>query len=187
MIPQESMLVVQVKMIDLTPTPPVGPAKQGRPITYPEKLFLKALLIMIVKHLHKVHELLSVLNEPTFEIQQLRGAVAPLTENGRYPARRAWERRLKGLPASLPAQIGCFGRYLVELIAPWASSGRAVAVDSTVLHSKEVFGTRKTAKKERCRNLRLIPKPIGRSLAGMAGSMAGNCISPVQWRPSGSR
>ena len=132
MIPQESMLVVLVKMIDLIPTPPVGPTKRGRPITYPEKLFLKALLIMIVKHLHKVHELLSVLNEPTFEIQQLRGL---LTENGRYPARRTWERRLKGLPASLPAQIGCFGRYLVELIAPWASCGRAVAVDSTVLRS----------------------------------------------------
>ena len=132
MIPQESTLVVLVKMIDLIPTPPVGPAKQGRPITYPEKLFLKALLIMIVKHLHRVHELLSVLNEPTFEIQQLRSL---LTENGRYPARRTWERRLKGLPASLPAQIGCFGRYLVELVAPWASCGRAVAVDSTVLRS----------------------------------------------------
>lgn len=132
MIPQESMLVVLVKMIDLIPTPPVEPAKPGRPNTYSEKLFLKALLIMIVKHLHKVHELLSVLNEPTFEMEQLRNL---LTENGRYPARRTWERRLKGLPASLPAQIGCFGRYLVELIAPWASCGRAVAVDSTVLRS----------------------------------------------------
>ena len=117
MIPQESMLVVLVKMIDLIPTPPVGPAKRGRPITYPEKVFLKALLIMIVKHLHRVHELLSVLNEPTFEIQQLRGAVAPLTENGRYPARRTWERRLKGLPArstganrlfrALPGRVDC--------------------------------------------------------------------------------
>jgi hypothetical protein len=133
MIPQESVLVTLVKMIDLIPTPALGSAKRGRPITYPEKLFLKALLIMIVKHLHKVHELLSVLNEPTFEIQQLRGL---LTENGRYPARRTWERRLKGLPARLPAQIGCLGRYLVELIAPWASCGRAVAVDSTVLRAK---------------------------------------------------
>jgi hypothetical protein len=132
MIPQESMLVVLVKMIDLIPTPPVGSAQRGRPITYPEKLFLKALLIMIVKHLHKVHELLSVLNEPTFEIQQLRSL---LTESGRYPARRTWERRLKSLPASLPVQIGCFGRYLIELIAPWTSCGRAVAVDSTVLRS----------------------------------------------------
>jgi hypothetical protein len=132
MIPQESMLVVLVKMIDLIPTPPVGLAKRGRPITYPEKLFLKALLIMIVKHLHKVHELLSVLNEPTFEIQRLRNL---LTEDERYPSRRTWERRLKGLPASLPVQIGCFGRYLAELIAPWATCGRAVALDSTLLRS----------------------------------------------------
>lgn len=132
MIPQEGMLVVLVKLIDRIPTPAIGPAKRGRPITYPEKLFLKALVIMLVKHLHKVHELLSVLNEPTYEMQQLHSL---LTENGRYPTRRTWERRLQGLPESLPAQIGCFGRYLVELIAPWATCGRAVAVDSTVLRS----------------------------------------------------
>jgi hypothetical protein len=133
MIPQESMLVVLVRMIDFIPAPLVGRAKRGRPITYPEKLFLKALVIMIVKHLHKVYELLSVLNEPTFEMEQLRSL---LTENGRYPTRRTWERRLKGLPGSLPAQIGCLGRYLVALIAPWATCGRAVALDSTVLRSK---------------------------------------------------
>ena len=122
MIPQESMLVVLVKLLDRIPTPPVGPAQRGRPITYPEKLFLKALVIMIVKHLQRVHELLSVLQEPTFEMEQLRNL---LTEHGRYPSRRTWERRLKGLPASLPTQIGCFGRYLVSLIAPWATCGRA--------------------------------------------------------------
>ncbi|HET9588921.1 MAG TPA: transposase [Anaerolineales bacterium] len=133
MIPQESMLVVLVKLLDRIPTPPVGPAQRGRPITYPEKLFLKALVIMIVKHLQRVHELLSVLQEPTFEMEQLRNL---LTEHGRYPSRRTWERRLKGLPASLPTQIGCFGRYLVSLIAPWATCGRAVALDSTVLRSK---------------------------------------------------
>jgi hypothetical protein len=71
MIPQESMLVVLVKMIDLIPTPAIGAAKRGRPVTDPEKLFLKALVIMIVKHLQKVHELLSVLNEATYEMQQL--------------------------------------------------------------------------------------------------------------------
>jgi hypothetical protein len=42
---------------------------------------------------------------------------------------------LNGLPASLPAQIGCFGRYLVELIVPWATCGRAAAIDSTILRS----------------------------------------------------
>lgn len=140
MIPQESMLVVLVKLIDFIPTPPVGSAKRGRPITYPEKLFLKALVIMIVKHLHKVYELLSVLKEPTFEMEQLRSL---LTEKGRYPTRRTWERRLKGLPASLPAQIGCFGRYLVSLLAPWATCGRAVALDSTLLRSNGGVGHKK--------------------------------------------
>ncbi len=124
--------MVLVRMIDFIPAPRVGPTQRGRPITYPEKLFLKALVIMIVKHLHKVYELLSVLNEPTFEMEQLRSL---LTENGRYPTRRTWERRLKGLPTSLPAQIGCLGRYLVALISPWATCGRAVAIDSTVLRS----------------------------------------------------
>jgi hypothetical protein len=132
MIPQASLLVTLVKLVDAIPTPAATKAKRGRPITYPEKLFLKALVIMIVKHLHKVHELLSVLNEPTFEMQQLRQL---LTEGGRYPTRRTWERRLKGLPESLPAQIGCLGRYLVQLIEPWTDCGRAVAVDSTVLRA----------------------------------------------------
>jgi hypothetical protein len=88
---------------------------------------------MIVKHLHKVHELLSVLEVPTYEMQQLRQL---LMEGERYPTRRTWERRLKGLPESLPSQIGCLGRYLVSLIVPWSACGRAVAVDSTVLRSK---------------------------------------------------
>lgn len=132
MIPQESLLVTLVKLVDEIPTPIAAKAKRGHPVVYPERLFLKALVIMIVKHLHKVHELLSVLNEPTYEMQQLRQL---LMENGRYPTRRTWERRLKGLPESLPAQIGCFGRYLVTLIAPWTDYGRAIAVDSTVLRS----------------------------------------------------
>ena len=40
------------------------------------------------------------------------------------------------MPDSLPAQIGCLGRYLVALICPWADCGRAAAADSTVLRSK---------------------------------------------------
>jgi hypothetical protein len=133
MIPQASLLVTLVLLVDAIPAPLATKAKQrGRPVTYPDKLFLKALVIMIVKHLHKVHELLSVLNEPTYEMQRLRQL---LTEGERYPSRRTWERRLKGLPESLPAQIGCFGRYLVSRIAPWANCGRAVAVDSTILRA----------------------------------------------------
>ena len=100
---------------------------------YPDRLFLKALVIMIVRHLHKVHELRSRLAQPTEEMCRLR---AVLCEQGRFPARRTWERRLKAIPETLPAQIGCLGRHLIELIQPWESLGRAVAIDSTVLRAR---------------------------------------------------
>jgi len=134
MIAQESLLVTLVKLIDRIPTPPPPPKRQrGRPRVYPDPLFLKALVIMIIRHLHKVHELLTALAQPTAEMQALR---ALLTVGGAYPARRTWERRLKALPDTLPAQIGCLGRYLVALIQPWATHGRATAVDSTTLRAR---------------------------------------------------
>lgn len=36
----------------------------------------------------------------------------------------------------VPEKIGCLGRHLVELLKPWAYSGRAVALDSTVLRDQ---------------------------------------------------
>lgn len=134
MIGQDTLLVSLVRLIDRLPVP-VPPTKQprGRPKTYPDRLFLKALVIMIVRHLHTVYELRSVLDQQTAEMQTLRTL---LTIEGHYPSRRTWERRLKALPASLPAQIGCLGRYLVAVIRPWASCGRAAAIDSTVLRAK---------------------------------------------------
>jgi hypothetical protein len=133
MIPQESLLVILVKLVDCIPIPP-PPSRRGpgHPKVYSDRLFLKALVIMIVRHLHKVNELLSVLRQETAEMQALR---ARLTEQGRYPSRRTWERRLKAMPDTLPAQIGCLGRYLVTVIQPWAGSGRAAAIDSTVLQA----------------------------------------------------
>jgi len=134
MIAQEPLLVTLVKLVDRIPTPPPPQKrKRGRPKDYPDLLFLKALVIMIIRHLHKVHELLAVLAQPTTEMQALR---ALLTVDGAYPSRRTWERRLKAVPDTLPAQIGCLGRYLVALIQPWANCGRAVATDSTTLPAK---------------------------------------------------
>ena len=131
MITPEPLIVILVKLVDCIPMPPApGKRGRGRPQFYSERLFLKALVIMIVQHLHKVHELLAVLDEPTAEMQMLRSL---LSEGGRYPTRRTWERRLKALPASLPAQISCLGRYLVVLMQPWLTYGRAVAIDSTIL------------------------------------------------------
>lgn len=134
MIGQQSLLVTLVELVDRVPVPP-PPKKRapGRPRVYTDRLFLKALVIMIVRHLHTVTELLSVLAQPTPEMQLLR---VLLSEEGKFPSRRTFERRLKALPESLPAQIGCLGRHLVALIRPWAESGRAVALDSTVLRAR---------------------------------------------------
>ncbi len=134
MIGQVSLLVMLVQLVDRLPAPP-PPLKRGRgrPKVYTDRLFLKALVIMIIRHLHTVHELLTVLDQPTPEMQLLRSLLA---EQGKYPCRRTWERRLAALPDTLPAQIGCLGRHLVALIQPWAASGRAVAIDSTVLRAR---------------------------------------------------
>jgi len=132
MILAETLLVSLVRLVDRIPTPLARRAR-GRPAFYPDQLFLKALVIMIVRHLHTPHELRSVLEQPTPEMQALR---AMMTVAGRYPSRWTWERRLKALPATLPAQIACLGRWLVELLRPWARCGRAVAIDSTILRAR---------------------------------------------------
>jgi len=73
MITVESLLVTLVKLVDCIPLPP-PPAKRrrGRPKVYSDRLFLKALIIILVRHLHRVHELLTVLAEPSAEMQMLR-------------------------------------------------------------------------------------------------------------------
>jgi hypothetical protein len=133
MIPEISLLVTLVQLVDRIPSPPAAATRgRGRPSVYADRLFLKALVIMIVKHLHTTHELLAVLQQPTAEMQTLRSV---LTQDGHYPLRRTWERRLAQLPNRRPAQIGAMGCHLVALIQPWASYGRAVAADSTVLRA----------------------------------------------------
>jgi len=134
MILQDALLVMLVKLVDRMPMLP-QPSNRGRghPIVYTDRLFLKALVIMIVRHLHKVNELLSVLAQPTTEMAVLR---ALLHEQGSFPSRRTWERQMFAIPQTLPLQIGCLGRHLVELIQPWITSGRAVAIDSTILRAR---------------------------------------------------
>ena len=132
MLAQECLLVILVQLVCLIPMPS-PPAKRGRPWVYPDRLFLQALVIMMVKRLHKANEFLAVLAEPTPEMSSLRALLTD--ETGRFPSRRTWERRLAIIPATLPAQIGCLGRYLVALIDPWAECARAAAIDSTVLRA----------------------------------------------------
>lgn len=101
MIEQETLLVILVHLIDRLPMPAAsGQRKRGRPQTYSERLFLTALVIMIVRHLHTVHELLSVLAEPTAEMRTLHPL---LTVDERLPTRRTCERHLRAVPATLSA------------------------------------------------------------------------------------
>jgi hypothetical protein len=137
MIAQESWLVLLVRLVDQLPLPPVPAPHRGRPPVYDARLFLKALLIMLVRHIHTVSGLLAILEQPTPEMQQLRRALAP---EGPWPTRRTWERRLRALPAGLPAQIACVGRQLLARLQPWGAggeaAGQAVAIDSTVLAAR---------------------------------------------------
>jgi len=157
MVSQDSLLVTLVHLVDSLPMPKF-PTKRGRghPQVYSDRLFLKALVIMIVRHLHTVHELLSVLAQPTAEMTTLRQV---LTEQESFPSRRTWERRLKAIPDTLPAQIGCLGRHLIDLIEPWATCGRAVAIDSTVLQSRGGSGITSIAKKGKSPIPRLTLRP----------------------------
>lgn len=134
MVPKAPLLVIFVQLIDRIPLPE-EPAKRkrGRPKTYPERLILKALVIMIIRRLYTAYSLLAFLEQETELTQALRPL---LTENGRFPTRRTWERRLAALPASLPGLIGCFGRFLVEQLQPWGQDGKAAAIDSTPLRAK---------------------------------------------------
>ena len=132
MVPHGSVLLALVALIDAIPLP-VEAARTGRPPVDSDRLFLKALVVMLVRDVATVGGLLALLEEPTWEMRALR---ARLTERGCFPTRRTWERRLATLPGTLPARIGGLGRHLVGLLDPWAAGGHAVAVDSTVLHAR---------------------------------------------------
>lgn len=133
MVRENSLLVRLVVLLDQVPAPP-PPKKRGRgkPPKYTDKLVLKALLIMIVRHLYSAHALLAFLAQDDATVQALRPL---LREDGAFPSRRTWERRLAVLPTRLPGMIGWFGRHLVTLLLPWQQHGRAVAVDATPLRT----------------------------------------------------
>jgi Transposase DDE domain len=131
MLRHTSVLVSLVVLVDRLPWPPEPPKRpRGHPKTYSDRLIVKALIIMIIRRLYTAYAFLAFLEQDDPLPQQLRPL---LCEQGRFPSRRTWERRLAALPQSLPGLIGCIGRHLVTLLRPWATSGRAVACDSTPL------------------------------------------------------
>jgi hypothetical protein len=86
----DSMLVTLIQLIDRIPPPlQPDPRRRGRPLVYSDRLFLKALVIMIVRHLHQVNGLLSVFTQPAVAMATLRHL---LSEQGRFPSHRTWER-----------------------------------------------------------------------------------------------
>jgi hypothetical protein len=97
MVPQDGVLLQLLGLIDQLPLAlSVAAGKRGRPYVYAERLFLKALVVMILRHLPTVHALLAVLAvraEPSRA--RVRGA---LSVGGRFPARRPFERRLQVTP-----------------------------------------------------------------------------------------
>lgn len=133
MVLSDSLLVSLVKMIDRIPMPP-PPTKRpcGRPLTYPARLLLTALVIMIIRRLYTAWALLRFLEQAEPLVAQLRGL---LSDHGRLPSRRTWERRLARLPSTLPALIGCLGRHLVQRLNPWTEQGHGAALDSTPLRA----------------------------------------------------
>jgi hypothetical protein len=133
MIARAPLLVLLVELVDRVPEPAPAPRRRGSPTFYADRLFLKALIVMIVRRIHTVSGLLAVLAQPIPEMETLR---ACFTQAGRFPSRRTWERRLAALPATLPARIACLGRQLLTLLQPWETTGRAVAIDSTTLRAR---------------------------------------------------
>jgi hypothetical protein len=138
MIIEISTLVTLVQWLDRLPPAEAENAKRGRgrPCVYDNRLFIKALVISIVRQIRTVKALRDVLEEPTPEMRWLK---AHFTDaQGRFPARRTWERRLKALPENLPAQIVLLGHFLLALIQPFASrqTARGAPVDSTMLKAR---------------------------------------------------
>lgn len=128
MLRHTSLLVSLVRLIDHLPGPS-APVKRprGRPQTYSDRLILKALVIMIIRRLYTAYALLTFLEQADAVAQQLRPL---LSEQGRFPTRRTWERRLAALPPHLPGLIGCLGRHRVAVLTPWVAHGRAAALAS---------------------------------------------------------
>ena len=94
---------------------------------------------MTLRRLYRVHEVYSVLCQPSAEILLVRAHLFPQT----FPSRRTFERRLTRLPQTLEATIPLMGELLLELWQPWAKCARAAAGDSTCLHASGAHWNKK--------------------------------------------
>jgi hypothetical protein len=98
MLTHGSILVSFLWLVEQIPTPPPpGKRQRGRQECDSDKLFVKALLGMIIRRLSTAYALLSFLEQDDPVAHQMRPV---LTEHGRLPTRRTWERRFEKLPVS---------------------------------------------------------------------------------------
>ncbi len=133
MINGDSILVSLVRLVDAVPFPPSPTRrKRGRQQTYSDQLIVKAVVVMIIRRLYTAWALLAFLHQDDPVVAQLRPL---LTEQGRFPTRRTWERRLAVLPATLPGLIGRLGRHLATVLNPWTQQGHGAACDSTAVRA----------------------------------------------------
>jgi hypothetical protein len=138
MIPENAAGVVSarqlVRLLDLIDTLawPAPTPQRGRPERYAEPVFLKAAVVLVLRHLPTVHALLALLDEP--EMAPVRARLCDA--QGHLPSRRTWERRLARMPQRLPSAIASLGRQLVARLRVWEDDGRAVALDSTPLRAR---------------------------------------------------
>jgi hypothetical protein len=133
MIGQPEPLLVLLSLVEGMPMPPQS-ARRGHPDVYADRLILKGLVVMLVRRVWTAHGLLALLREPTPQMAQVRANLTD--EQGRFPSRRTWERRLDRLAGVLPLLIALLGAWLLRRLDPWPHGGRAVAIDSTLLRAR---------------------------------------------------
>jgi hypothetical protein len=80
-----SILVSLLWLVEQLPTPPPAKRQRGRQETYPDKLFVKALIVMIIRRLYTAYALLSFLDQADPVAHTIRPW---LMEHGRLPTRR---------------------------------------------------------------------------------------------------
>jgi hypothetical protein len=79
MVAKEALLVIFVQMVDRIPQPgEPEPRRRGRPQLYPERLIVKALVIMVIRRLYSAYSLLAFLEQES----ELTRALRPLLREG---------------------------------------------------------------------------------------------------------
>lgn len=134
MVTDISILVALVMLVDRIPMPN-PPVRRGRPKLYPDRLFVKALVIMIVRKLSKVNSLLAVLEEPSPEMQSLR---ALLTEVCRI-FHQLRSRAIENFNAQFKAIFGCLGQVPTKGLIPTSrfALGAVLVYQLSLLHRFE--------------------------------------------------